>query len=45
MLNYSVFLYVIHTSAFLLWISTSATGLLPLKVAYTSILMAFFLVV
>jgi hypothetical protein len=43
--DYSFFLCIIHTIAFVLWVSTSATEMLSLKVAYTTFLMAFFLVV
>ena len=43
MTDYSLLVYMIHTFAFVLWVSTSATEMNSLKVAYITFLMAFFL--
>ena len=45
MADYSSFLCILHTLAFVLWASTSQTELLFLKLAYITFLMAFYLVV
>ena len=42
--DYSFYLNGLHTCAILLWIHSPAQGILPLKVAYVTLLMAFFLI-
>jgi hypothetical protein len=42
--NYYLYLNILHFFAFALWISSHDQFLLPFKVAYIALLMAFFFV-